>query len=190
VKKTRLLIVLPLTVFSVLTLTACAGQKKIPVAKDTVVTVNYTGTLADGSVFDTSIADGKEPLTFVAGEGNMIPGFESALMGMFAGDSKTFTIPAAQAYGPYDKDKVVDVPRSQFPADMDIKEGMAVGRQTDAGTLRGTITKISKDTVTVDFNSPLAGKDLTFNVQVLDVRKATADEISGKAQPAPPAPKK
>jgi len=165
-------------------LAGCSSAKNLPVAKDTVVTLNYTGTLKDGTVFDTSV--GKTPLIFVAGEGKMIPGFEKEIMGMKPGQEKTFTIPAADAYGEPNKDLIVDVPRTQFPASMDIKEGMHVARQSAQGPIPGVITKVGADTVTVDFNSPLAGKDLTFKVNIVSVTKATPDEISGKVEPTPP----
>lgn len=154
----------------------------LTVAKDTVVTLNYTGTLADGTVFDTSI--GKPPLTFVEGEGHMIPGFEKGIMGMKAGQSKTFTIPASEAYGEPNKNLVVGVPKNQFPKDMVLKVGERVARQTSQGPIPGVITAIGSDTVTVDFNSPLAGKDLTFTVEIISVLKATPAEIAGKTGPA------
>ncbi len=159
-----------------------AANEGLSVEKDTVVTLNYTGTLADGTVFDTSI--GKHPLTFVEGEGRMIPGFEKALVGMKAGQSKTFTVPANEAYGAPDKNLIVDVPRAQFPKDMQLTVGEHVARQTAQGPIPGVITAIGADAVTVDFNSPLAGKALTFKVEIISVRKATPEEISGKIAPA------
>lgn len=170
-----------------LALAACSAGK-MAVAKDTVVTLNYTGKLSDGTVFDTSV--GKTPLTFVEGEGRMIPGFEKAILGMKPGQKKSFTIPPSEAYGEPNKSLIIDVPRAQFPASMDVKVGMHVARETPQGAIPGLVTKVGKDTVTVDFNSPLAGKTLTFDVDILDVTKATPEEISGKVQPPPPAPPK
>ena len=172
-------------VLAALVLAGCSAGK-MAVAKDTVVTLNYTGKLADGTVFDTSI--GKSPLTFVEGAGTMIPGFEKAVLGLKAGQKKTFTLTPAEAYGEPNKALIIDVPKSQFPATMDVKAGMHVARETPQGAIPGVITKVGTSTVTVDFNSPLAGKTLTFTVDILSVRKATAAEISGKVQPAPPAP--
>ncbi len=161
---------------------ACAPA--VPVAKDTVVTMSYVGKTTDGNVFDSTA--GRAPLTVVIGEGNIIPGLEKGLMGMRAGDKKTIDVAAADAYGPRRDNLVFDVPKSSFPPDLQLKAGLEVVSQTPQGPLPARIVEIDKDTVKVDFNHPLAGKDLIFDVQVLDVRKATPDEISGKVQPAPP----
>ena len=154
-------------------LVACAPVK-IAVKKD--VQVAYTLTLADGSVFDKS-ADGK-PLEFIVGVGRMIPAFETNIMGMKVGDKKTFVIKAADAYGEYDKAKLIEVPKEQFPKDTPLSVGMAFSVQTSQGSLPVTIAAIGDKTVTVDTNNPLAGKDLTFAVQIVKIRDATKEELA------------
>jgi len=175
-------------VFAAAVLVGCSANAKIPIAKDTVVTMDYTGKLKDGTVFDASSKHG-QPLTFVEGEGKIIPGLEKGLVGLKVGDKKTIDVPADEAY-PYNKQMIITVPKSQFPKEMNIKEGAEVATQTPNGPLQGKITKIEKDQVTVDFNPSIAGKELIFDVDILGVRKATPDEISGKVQPKPVLPKK
>ena len=162
----------------ILALIAGCANPPIPIAKDTVVTFNYPGKTNDGTTFDTTT--GKEPFTVLFGEGNMIPGLEKSMMGLKPGDKKTITILAADAYGPHRDEMVLDVPKSTFPKDMKLTEGEQLVSQTPQGPMPLKIVKIDTDTVKVDLNHPLAGKDLTFDVQVITVRKATADEISGK----------
>ena len=140
-----------------------------------VVQVGYTLTLADGSVFDKS-ADGS-PLEFLVGAGNMIPAFEKAIIGMKVGDRKTFTLKAADAYGPYDQARVMDIPRAQFGTETP-KVGQQLSVQASVGTIVVTVTKVSDTAVTVDANGPLAGKDLTFAVQIVGIRNASKDEIA------------
>jgi len=129
------------------------------------VKVHYTGTLEDGTVFDSS--EGRDPLEFTLGEGQLIPGFEKTVLGMTAGESRTVNIPAGEAYGPYRDEMVLAVPRSQFPPDMAPEPGMQlqVGQDDDQGMLV-TITRITDEEVTLDANHPLAGKDLTFTIQL------------------------
>lgn len=174
--------------FAALVLVGCSAHAKVPIGKDTVVTMDYTGKLKDGTVFDSSSVHGK-PLTFIAGEGKIIPGLEKALVGMTAGQKKTVVVPASEAY-PYNKNMVVTVAKSHFPKGMDIKDGAMVSTQSPNGPLQGKIIKVEKDKVTVDFNPPIAGKELIFEVHILGVRKATPEEISGKVQPKPVLPKK
>ena len=130
------------------------------------VSVHYTGTLADGSVFDSSI--GREPLQFTLGEGQMIPGFEQAVIGMTLGETKTVTIPAGQAYGPYYEERVFVVPRDQLPADMEPEVGQKLQMQSATGQIRiVTVKEVSETNVTLDANHELAGKDLTFEIQLI-----------------------
>lgn len=175
-------------VFAAAVLVGCSTNAQVPIGKDTVVTMDYTGTLKNGTVFDSSSQHG-QPFTFIQGEGQIIPGLAKGLAGLKTGDTKTIVVPAAEAY-PYNKNMVVTVPKSQFPKGMDIKDGVEVASRTPNGTLQGKITKVGKDTVTVDFNLPIAGKELIFKVHILGVRKATSDEISGKVKPTPVLPKK
>jgi FKBP-type peptidyl-prolyl cis-trans isomerase 2 len=129
------------------------------------VKVHYTGTLEDGSVFDSS--EGRDPLEFILGQGQLIAGFEKTVLGMTAGESRTVKIPAEEAYGPYRDEMVLAVPRSQFPPDMNPEPGLQlqVGQDDDQEMLV-TITKITDDEVTLDANHPLAGKELTFTIEL------------------------
>jgi FKBP-type peptidyl-prolyl cis-trans isomerase 2 len=134
-----------------------------------IVQVDYTGTLENGTVFDTS--EGGEPLEFTLGEGQMIPGFEQAILGMKVGESKTFTIPADEAYGPYRDDLVLVVNREDLPPDLDPEVGQQLQMtQADGGTSIGTVTNATDTTITVDFNPPLAGKDLTFEIELVSIQ--------------------
>ncbi|TRO81289.1 FKBP-type peptidyl-prolyl cis-trans isomerase [Desulfuromonas acetexigens] len=129
------------------------------------VKVHYTGTLADGTVFDSSLE--REPLEFTLGEGQLIPGFEKTVLGMSAGESRTVIIPAEEAYGPYREEMVLEVPRTQLPPDMQPQVGMQlqVGEEQGEGMLV-QITQVTDTNITLDANHPLAGKDLTFNIQL------------------------
>jgi peptidylprolyl isomerase len=132
------------------------------------VKVHYTGTLSDGSVFDSSI--GREPLQFTLGEGQMIPGFEQAVIGMELGEIKTVTIPADQAYGPYDEERVFVITRDQLPAGMEPEVGQKLQMQSEPGQIIiVTIKEVSETNVTLDANHELAGKDLTFEIQLVEI---------------------
>ncbi|MCD6567541.1 MAG: peptidylprolyl isomerase [Dehalococcoidia bacterium] len=132
------------------------------------VTVNYTGKLDDDTVFDSSI--GKDPLQFTIGAGQMIPGFEKAVIGMKVGESKTVTIPAEEAYGSYREDLVQEVNRDELPPDMEPE----VGRILQGSMMNGqvaifTVTDVNDTTVTLDANHPLADQDLTFEIELLEI---------------------
>lgn len=132
------------------------------------VKVHYTGKLGDGSVFDTS--EGCEPLEIKIGGGQLIAGFEEALPGMEVGESKTVTIPVDKAYGPYQQEMEMVVGRSQFPAELEPRIGqqLQVG-QPEGQTFVVTVTAISGEEVTLDANHPLAGKDLIFDLQLVEI---------------------
>jgi len=133
------------------------------------VKVHYTGTLEDGTKFDTSI--GGEPLEFTLGEGNIIPGFEKAVRELQVGQSKTTTIPAEEAYGPHLDNLVLEVNRSQIPEDIDPKVGQTLQMQREDGrTAVVIVTDVSETTMTVDANHPLAGKDLTFEIELVEIK--------------------
>lgn len=174
-------------VFAAAVLGGCSSNAKISIGKDTVVTMNYTGKLKNGTVFDASSKHGR-PFTFVEGEGKIIPGLEKGIIGLKVGDKKTIDIPASEAY-PFQKSMVVTVAKNKFPKTIDVKVGTVIASQTPNGPLQGTITKVKGDQVTVNFNLPIAGKELVFDVDILGVRKATPDEIAGKVQPKPVLPK-
>ncbi len=132
------------------------------------VKVHYTGKLDDGTVFDTS-AD-REPLQFTIGQGQLIPDFEQAVVGMNPGESKTVQIPSDNAYGPHHEEMVMEVRRKEFPADLDpeVDQRLQV-QQQDGQTFAVTVTAVSESSVTLDANHPLAGKDLTFDVQLTEI---------------------
>jgi FKBP-type peptidyl-prolyl cis-trans isomerase 2 len=132
------------------------------------VRVHYTGKLDDGTVFDTSVD--RDPLEFTIGEGQIIPGFEEAVVGMNPGESKTITVLADEAFGPYREEMVLVVDRSQFPVDLEAKVGehLQIG-QADGRITVVTVTEISESSVTLDANHPLAGKDLTLDIQLIEI---------------------
>ncbi len=132
------------------------------------VKVHYTGKLEDGTVFDTSI--NRDPLQFTIGEGQIIPGFEQAIVGMNPGESKTTKVQADKAYGQHLKEMVVVVDRNQFPVDLKPEVGQRLQtRQADGRAIVVTVTDVSESSVTLDANHPLAGEDLTFDIQLLEI---------------------
>jgi peptidylprolyl isomerase len=169
-------------VILVLALIGCAAAT---VAGSKMVQMSYKGTLADGSVFSQS--DAGKPLEFLVGAGTLIPTLEKAMMGMKVGDKKSITVKAADAYGEYDKAAVRVVPRAQFPKDLEVKVGERYQVSGQGGPMVVTVSAMTDTTVTIDFNHPLAGKDLTFEVTVVKIRDATKEELA-KAAPGRPAP--
>ena len=135
-----------------------------------VVSVHYTGSYTDGEVFDTS--EGREPLLFLVGHGQMISGFEQEMLGAEIGEKREFTLTPDRAYGERDEDAVQKVPRSQFPEEMAIEVGMVLGAQSEMGPIQFSVASVEDDSVTVDFNHQMAGKTLNFSVEVVDVRQA------------------
>ncbi len=136
-------------------------------AGDTVA-IHYTGTLSDGTTFDSS--EGRDPLSFTMGQGQIIPGLESALDGMTVGEQKTVTVPADQAYGQHHAEGLQQVPREAIPADIPLEVGMQLQMQTpDGQVMPVTVTEMSEAEVTLDANHPLAGQDLTFAVEVVTI---------------------
>lgn len=132
------------------------------------VRVHYTGKLVDGTVFDSSRE--REPLEFTLGGGRLIKGFEEAVEGMSAGESSTVRIPADEAYGPRREELVLSIPRDKFPPAIEAREGVMLSlRQPDGGMLDAEITKVGEQSVTVDANHPLAGKELTFDIEMVEV---------------------
>ncbi|OGW27387.1 MAG: peptidylprolyl isomerase [Nitrospirae bacterium GWC2_57_13] len=132
------------------------------------VVVHYTGKLADGTVFDSS--RDRQPIQFKVGDGQVIPGVENAVVGMNVGDSKTAKIPSEEAYGPRRDDMVVTLDRSQLPADLDPKVGQRLElTQENDQTVLATITDLSEKNITLDGNHPLAGKELTFELELVQV---------------------
>ncbi|MGZ8376814.1 MAG: FKBP-type peptidyl-prolyl cis-trans isomerase [Gemmatirosa sp.] len=132
------------------------------------VRIHYTGTLHDGTEFDTSRE--REPLAFTIGSGAVIPGFDAAVTGMTVGESKTVTIPAEQAYGPHRAELIVEVPRTQVPPQIVPRVGqrLQLGRGDQA--LMVVVREVSDATLTLDGNHPLAGEDLTFALELVEVQ--------------------
>ncbi|WP_197915770.1 FKBP-type peptidyl-prolyl cis-trans isomerase [Thiosulfatihalobacter marinus] len=132
------------------------------------VRIHYTGTLNDGSVFDSS--QGREPLEFTLGAGQVIPGFDAAVDGMAVGDRKVAEIPADEAYGPRHDQAVQDVPRADIPAEIPLEVGLQLQMQSPTGQVMPvTVTAITDDAVTLDANHMLAGKDLTFAIELVSI---------------------
>ncbi|MCP9482721.1 peptidylprolyl isomerase [Shimia sp. CNT1-13L.2] len=132
------------------------------------VRIHYTGTLSDGSVFDSS--EGREPLEFTLGSGQVIPGFDAGVTGMSVGEKKTVEIPCDQAYGPSHPEAIQDVPREQIPAEIPLEVGLQLQMQAPTGqVVPVTVVKITEEAVTLDANHALAGKDLTFALELVEI---------------------
>lgn len=150
------------------------AEAEAPAAEEGVVKVgskvqvHYTGTLSDSTVFDQSRPD--RPLAFVAGTGQMIPGFDKAVLGMKLNEEKSFTIPAEEAYGPKKPEMIMNVARSNLAEDLEPEIGDQITIRNEAGmAYRGKLVGISPDSLLIDFNHPLAGEDLTFDVKVVSI---------------------
>jgi peptidylprolyl isomerase len=132
------------------------------------VHVHYTGTLEDGTEFDSSA--GRDPLEFTVGSGQVIPGFENAVEGMAVGDSKSVNISPEEGYGHRNEQMVQEVPKSALPDDLEPKEGMGLQAQgQDGKVINLTVTSVAGDTITVDANHPLAGKTLNFAIELVKI---------------------
>ncbi len=132
------------------------------------VKVHYTGRLDDGTVFDSSVE--REPLEFAIGEGKVIAGFEAAMVGMSIGESKTITIPSEEAYGPHRQELVMVVEQEQIPTDVSVDVGQLLQiSQGDDEVIPVVVTDVSESQVTLDANHPLAGQELTFDIQLVEI---------------------
>jgi peptidylprolyl isomerase len=132
------------------------------------VRIHYTGTLADGSTFDSSA--GRDPLEFTVGSGQIIPGLDIALPGMAVGDKKVVEVPCAQAYGEADPNARQAVPRAEIPADIPLDLGTQLQVQTPTGqVMQVVVAEVTDTEVTLDANHPLAGHDLTFAIELMDI---------------------
>lgn len=132
------------------------------------VQVHYTGKLQDGTVFDSSID--RTPLQFTLGQGQVIPGFEQAVVGMEQGAEKTTQIPSDEAYGPRRDDMMLTVERTQFPNDIEPEVGQQLQvRQGDGQPIPVRVANVLDDHVVLDANHPLAGEDLTFDIQLVAI---------------------
>lgn len=145
------------------------------IQKNSVVTINYTLRDETGGLIESS--EGQEPLTYLHGQGNVIPGLEASLEGKSAGESFKISIPPEDAYGVWEDGNVLNIPKGQFSGVEDIKPGMQFSVHSNEGEQIVTVTKVEEETVTVDANHPLAGKTLNFDVTVIGIRDATKDEL-------------
>lgn len=146
------------------------------VGEKTAVGIEYTLYLDDGSVADSS--EGGEPLYFLYGHGNIIPGLEKALTGLKVGDEKVVEIEPEDAYGEFHEEALQEVPRDAFPKDAQIEEGMQLAlMDEDDNYIPAVVHEIHDDFIVMDLNHPLAGEKLKFNVKVVDVRTATEEEL-------------
>lgn len=136
--------------------------------KDTVK-VHYTGKLANGEVFDSS-AD-REPIEFTLGEGQIIPGFEKGIIDMAVEDKKTISVPVKEAYGERREELIQEVPKEQLPPEIKPEVGMALMSRTPEGQeMRVTVAEVKDDSIMIDANHPLAGEELTFEVQLVEIK--------------------
>lgn len=167
--KNNQIIVLIFLLAAALLIPGCSAADDAEIAKTgNTVQVNCTGKLADGTVFYSSA--GNKPLEVILGKGQVIPGFEKAILGMKVGENKTVTISANDAYGPPRSELILEVPRENLPAGMTPQVGQQLqSSKADGSTMDAIITKVSDKTVTLDANNPLAGKDLTFEIGLVKI---------------------
>lgn len=150
-------------------------MSKDSVQKDVIVSLEYT-LHVDNEEIDSS--KGQDPLQFLVGHGNIISGLEREMIGMKVGESKDVVIAPTEGYGEFDEEAFMVVPRNDFPKDIPVEEGTELTVRDDSGKSRyARIDSIEDDTVTLNFNHPLAGDELHFNVKVVDVREPTAEEL-------------
>ncbi len=143
---------------------AADEDRALTISDGMKVTMNYTMMLPDRTVADSTA--GQEPFSYVQGTEEIIPGLEKALAGLKAGDQKRVTVPAAEAYGPYDETKKVNVPKSNVPSDVQVGMNLLA-----ANGMVAKVLAINGDSVLMDVNHPLAGKDITFDVNILNVER-------------------
>lgn len=143
----------------------------LPIGEGTRVTLHFSLSLADGTEVDSNFGD--KPATFQVGDGSLLEGFEQALFGMQAGQTDTLIIKPEQGFGERNPDNIQQLPRNRFAGDLQLEQGLVCSfADADRGELPGVITRLDSDTVTVDFNHPLAGRDIHFSVHILTVEPA------------------
>lgn len=153
-------------------------SEQLKIKEDIVVSLDYTLRLEDGEIIDSSEKD--DPLEYLHGHGQIIPGLEKALVGLAAGDSKKVVVPPAEAYGEVDMEAFEIVPRTMFPDDLELEEGLELSLR-DAETnepFDAAIAEIRESEVMLDFNHPLAGETLHFEVRIPALRPATEEELT------------
>lgn len=132
------------------------------------IKVHYHGKLTNGDTFDSS--EGRAPLEFEVGSGMVIKGFDDGVTGMTVGDKKTINIPFNEAYGPRNPDMIIDMPKDRFPADMQLEEGMPLMMSDGSGqNFQVTVVEIKPEAVILDANHPLAGQDLVFDLELVEI---------------------
>jgi FKBP-type peptidyl-prolyl cis-trans isomerase 2 len=132
------------------------------------VKVHYHGRLTSGETFDKS--EGREPLEFEVGSGMVIKGFDEGVTGMTVGEKKTINIPFLEAYGPRNPEMIIEMPKERFPQDMEVEVGMPLGMSDGQGNqYQVVVTEIKDDVVVLDANHPLAGKDLIFDLELMEI---------------------
>ena len=153
-----------------------SNDKPTQVADDVVITLDYTLEV-DGEIIDSSKDEG--PIVFLQGYRNIIPGLEKELTGMAVGDKKDVIVAPEDGYGLPDPEEVKDIPLSEFPEEIPIKEGIELQVKDDEGVeMFGRIVSVGEETVKMDFNHPLAGKELHFQVSLVELRAATQEELA------------
>ncbi len=145
----------------------------------TFVSIDYTLKLDSGETVDKS--EPGKPFSFVVGSGQVIPGLEKGLKGLEKGETTTITVEAADGYGEQRPDLMREIPRSQFPANIDLKPGMAFEAESPQGPMRFTISQVNEDMVVADFNHPLAGERLHFDITVSEVREPRPEDMAALA---------
>ena len=152
-----------------------AIESPISVGDNVVVTLDFTLTV-DGEIIDTS--EGHDPIQFIQGQGDIITGLERGLYGMLTGESKVVAVAAAEGYGELDPAAFADIPRNELPPEIPLKPGVKLHlKDKDGEKKQAHIESVQKKTVRLNFNHPLAGKDLSFSVRVVELRPATQDEL-------------
>jgi FKBP-type peptidyl-prolyl cis-trans isomerase SlpA len=131
------------------------------------VSVHYTGRLENGEVFDSSKVEGREPLKVTLGQGQLIKGFETALMEMAIGDTKTTEIESPDAYGEYMEEMIQEVPKTQMPGEVEV--GMQLQAQTQMGPVQFIVKEVKDESVVLDANHPLAGQKLIFDLEIVEI---------------------
>lgn len=152
------------------------------VEDDLVITMDYSLSI-DGEVIDSSEGEDNDPIIFLQGAGQIIPGLEKSINGLKIGDKKIITVDPKDGYGEIDPESIVEIPKEEFPADFPLELGVEITVNADDEDEEGddemeaTIIAVNDHTVTLDFNHPLAGKTLNFDVHIIDIREATPEEI-------------
>ena len=161
-----MIIIIPIAILIIPSITGGAIIGAAVITNGDTVSLDYTGTLANGTVFDTSI--GRTPLSFTIGQSQMIPGFEAAVIGMSVGQEKTFTLSSSEAYGEPLSELIIEYNRTELETSLgaEATEGMTL--MTTSGA-QATIVRVGDVNVTVDFNHPLVGKELTFTIKILSI---------------------